>query len=190
MSQHTNPAAPFSFPASAAHSRPIAGAPRRSVPNSQLLNTPAIAGLIALLVVGAMYSVLALADDSSELSSPLTLTLICLAVGLVPAVVQATRRRFDIFEPIHLVAAACTLLTGVRALYLITYQTAVYSRVPGDELIDAALVLSILGIFAIYSGYYSGIGDNLAASIRPWGALWIGESRYPTTIITLAAKSV
>ena len=100
---------------------------------------------------------------------------------------HATRRRFDIFEPIHMVAAAFTLITGVRALYLITYQTAVYPRLPSDNLISAALVLSILGIAAVYGGYYSGIGDSIGAAMPPWRALWIGESHYPAAMIVLAA---
>jgi oligosaccharide repeat unit polymerase len=146
-----------------------------------------MAALIILIAIAALFAVFDLAGEDVPLIPPLTLDLICLGVGLVPAAIQATRRGFDIFEPIHLVAAALTLITGVRALYLITYQTAVYSRVPSDDLIAAALAISILGIVAVYAGYYSGIGDNIGASMRQWRALWIGERRYPATMIALAA---
>jgi hypothetical protein len=148
----------------------------------------AMAVLVALLAVGGLLTFFDLVDGAAPLMAPLPLDLLCLAVGLAPAMVgAATRRRFDLFEPIHLISAAFTLITGVRALYLITYRTAVYTRIPSDDLIGAALALSILGLLAVYAGYYSGVGDNLAASMRPWRALWVGEFRYPPTIIAIAA---
>jgi hypothetical protein len=58
---------------------------------------------------------------------------------------------------------------------------------PSEELINAALALSILGIVAVYAGYYSGIGDSWGISMPPWRPLWIGESRYPNAMIVLAA---
>ena len=147
----------------------------------------AMAVLVALMATGGLFTFFDLAQVTAPLLSPLSLDLICLALGLLPALVRATRRRFDIFEPIHLVIAAFTLLTGVRALYLISYGTAVYLRLPSEGLLSAALALSILGMLATYAGYYSGVGDRLALSVPPSPSLRIGELRYPPTTIALAA---
>ncbi|HEV3112925.1 MAG TPA: O-antigen polymerase [Candidatus Binataceae bacterium] len=165
------------FPESGAIA-PVSPGPRHGI---------AMAMLVALMAAGGLFAFFDLAQETAPLLSPLSLDLICLALGLVPALVRATQRRFDIFEPIHLVIAAFTLLTGVRALYLITYQTAVYSRLPSEGLLSAALALSILGMLATYAGYYCGIGDRLALPMQLWPSLTIGELRYPPTTIALAA---
>jgi oligosaccharide repeat unit polymerase len=184
MSQQNSQAAPLIFPDAGAIGHP--GPRVRHQTRSR--NGTAMGALVVLLAIGGLFTFLDLADETAPLMAPLPLDIICLAVGLVPgAVSAATRRRFDLLEPIHLIIASFTLITGVRALYLITYRTAVYTRIPSDDLISAALALSIVGMLAVYAGYYSGIGDNLAASIRPWRALWVGEFRYPPTIIAVAA---
>jgi hypothetical protein len=146
-----------------------------------------MAVLVALMAMSGLFAWFDLVDESAPLLAALPLGLICLAAGLVPAIVRATYRRFDIFEPIHLVIAACTLITGIRALYLIVYQTAVYSRIPPDALISGALAVSILGILSIYTGYYSGVGDRIACSMPTWPALKIGEYSYPSSTVALAA---
>src|SRR5260370_13506211 len=162
----------------------------QAVRRSQSRNATGTAALLGLLAIGGLFAFLDLEAEPATLMSPLALAVICMAVGLVPAAVAAiTRPRFDIFEPIHLIIAAFTLITAVRALYLIGYGTAVYPRVPSEALLSAALALSIAGMLSVYTGYYSGIGYNLVASMRPWKPLWVGEIGYRPAIMPSAAAS-
>src|SRR5215469_13033634 len=102
----------------------IAGRRRKVDRNAQRSNGGVVC-LIALTAAAALFAFADLSDENLPLASPIVLDLLCLCVGLLPALVQAAlTQKFDIFEPIHLAVGAFTLLTGVRALYLIVYQTA------------------------------------------------------------------
>jgi hypothetical protein len=90
---------------------------------------------------------------------------------LVPFVVALSQKRpINLLEPIFVVVFGSGLFLFVRPLYILTFDYFDFMNFIGasKEAIPLALAFSIVGLAALYVGYYSSVGPALARRLPAW----------------------
>jgi hypothetical protein len=106
---------------------------------------------------------------------------------LVPFFIAFFRRQpINLLEPIFVVVFGYGLFLFVRPLYILTFNDFETMNFLGSskEAVPLALFFSVLGLAALYLGYYSSVGPSLASrlpgggGISPRGVCGTGASSY------------
>jgi len=98
-----------------------------------------------------------------------------LAVGLVvisPLVLRVFQRRFDLFEPITLIAIALLILFVLRPGAHLLYGEWIYRSRDIRPGFTGAMLIALVGTVALYAGYTSRLGPRAAGRLRPLPADW------------------
>lgn len=128
------------------------------------------------------------------------------ALLLVPFFIALSRRRaLNFLEPIFVVVFGYGLFLFVRPLYILTFNDFEFMNFIGGskEAVPLAIAFSIVGLAALYLGYYSPVGPTIASKLpakrgeispqrlRNWGffVLALGSLLYGTFLVGPAAGS-
>lgn len=162
-----------------------------------------LSGIVVALLLG--LAVTHVDVGSLGLSRALLLPLGMLL--LAPFFVALFRRGpINLLEPIFIVVFGYGLFLFVRPLYILTFNDFEFMNFLGisREAIPFALLVSIVGLAALYLGYYSSVGPSLASRLpggradlslrclRNWGlfVLGIGTLLYGVFLVGPASGSV
>jgi hypothetical protein len=101
------------------------------------------------------------------------LIVVMAVVGSLPFVIRGLQRRWDPFEPIHLVALGVLFMFVARPIlelneHLQAYAP-VYNAAPG---FIPAMLVGIVGTATLYAAYFSRLGSRLAGRLRSLPSDW------------------
>lgn len=100
------------------------------------------------------------------LSLTYSLVAVLCSLAALPAWLSARRHQLDLMEIIHPVMFLYVVYFGVRTVYVLTAGVEDPFRPDFLDVLDRALLYVIAGVVALLVGYYSGLGDRLAACVR------------------------
>lgn len=94
------------------------------------------------------------------------------AVAAFPLVLRALQGRWDPFEPIHIVAVSVAVLFVARPIAEIQYHLTDYGPYLATPGFAAAMWVAIGGTAALYVGYFSRFGGQVAGRVKPLPNSW------------------
>lgn len=121
-------------------------------------------GVLTALLIG--YAVVNV--DAGPMGISRTLLLPLGVLLLLPFVVALFKRReMNLLEPIFIVVFGYGLFMFIRPLYMLTFNDFEFMSFIGasKDAIPLTLVVSIVGLAALYLGYYSSVGSAIARSL-------------------------
>lgn len=130
------------------------------------IKLPKIAVALTILIVGLLLGLTSISISNSFLFNEHWDTFAIMAlfglVLLIPFLIAQINKKFDPFEPIYLWIVVYSFLYLTKPLVQIfTGQPFSY----GEEFLNVALLLGILGIIFFYLGYYGGFGRKIVSYI-------------------------
>ncbi len=141
----------------------------RAIPHDRSFAYAAFSFIVLVLASG-----LAVAAPGSL---SLILCLLFILVGIYPLIRGVLSRRLDLFEPIVMVGLCFVLLIGIRGVFVIQNGSVWLTSYDPDSVhfhrvFCLVFAYSILGLVALYLGYYSGLGRRMAASVPRMQLSW------------------
>lgn len=120
--------------------------------------------LVAPAVVSLVIAAVAVWSASGQRAF-----LLALLAALIPAplALRALQKRFDLFEPIVLVVVALFVMFVIRPSAHLFYGEMTYQARSLERSFDTALLIALVGVFALYCGYFMPVARTLARQMPP-----------------------
>jgi hypothetical protein len=128
----------------------------------------AIAALIAAAIGGSVWVLLV------EFDFRWTILTISAVLALLPIIVSVARNRFDVLEPVTLMAVTYLVIYVGRPAYDLASGNFSYAGIDTQGTYDQMLVTALVGWMAAMIGYYSPLGRRLGSRMRRPADEWRG----------------
>lgn len=144
------------------------GLQRRPMQNLARIGLP----LLALLLAGCIGAIVSLVGPTQRTTLLMALT----AVLATPIVVQAIRRRLDLFEPLTIMCIVLLAMFVGRPISLIVHDQYTHIGYDFAATFDRALVVALIGCVFFVIGYFVPWGRRIGERTRPIAGEWKADA--------------
>jgi hypothetical protein len=162
--------------------------PRSWSPGSGRWSTISRVGLLLLIAVaGSVVCALIAWVGINHLRTGLVVAM-CIVMP-IPWVIRRVQGRFDVFEPIHLVAVCVGIVFIWRPIWELQTHATPYPGYDQAAGFDAAMGIGLVGTLCTYVAYFSPVGGRLAGRFRPLPDTWDAQQsvRFVRRLLYVAA---